>query len=466
MGGMSARFLGTGWARPHGAWRGLCVWILLALVAAGHVSAAGSTTRSNVVPGIKPFAPDEDSGGMALHALGICFEAYGHWSTYYRIVAVSGSAFKFVYDTTEAYEPLRDLYPVDVLATAATASGFPGAHWVLDAPMSKVKETVKAEVDKGHPLVAPFLKNDAYHGFVAIVGYDFDADIFYVQGALRDSTYARVPIPKQWSGPTAGPLGWATNPVFVLGDIDPKMAGDQGQDKMLLASGASMLRGGTLAYGLHGGEAQYMVGGARQATFGLPAYRLLSLDVAEAPIAITEAGKDTVDFGLIWRLDSQLGQLEHDRRYAAMALNYIVSRVSGGKSVDAGELVINVERTTEDVRALRKIFWNPVPYALNTVDSLAGYVDASKSVVFSIAGRDRLLQDLKDRGYRAFKTRWGPVIVADSHDKRLAAKLLVKSIESRERISLRMMEDLVNYVGVDLGVPPPEPIGPGKRRHK
>ena len=61
---------------------------------------------------------------------------------------------------------------------------------------------------------------------------------------------------------------------------------------------------------------------------------------------------------------------------------------------------------------------------------------------------------------------WGPVIIADSRDKRLQAKMLVKSIESRERMSLRTMEELINFVGVDLGVTPPEPAGPGRRRNK
>jgi len=466
MGGSRARFLsaGAGWRRA--ARRGLSIWILLLLVAAGHLAAAGPAPRSNTVPGVKAFLPDDDSGAMPLHALGICFEAYGHWSTYYRIVAASGAPFKVVYDTTEAYEPLRDLYPIDVLATASTSSGFPGAHWLLDAPIARVKETVKAEIDRGHPLIAPYLKKDAYRGFVAIVGYDYDANVFYVQGALRDSVYARVPIPKQWDGPTASPLGWATNPVFVLGDIDPQSVGGVGQDKALLATGISMLKGGTLDYGMHSGEKLLVPGGPSKAAFGIPAYRLLSLDVEKAPLVVAEAGADTVDFGLIWRLDAQLGQLEHDRRYAAMALGYIISRVTEGRSVDAAELVVNVDRTASDVKALRRIFWNQVPYAVSTVDSLIAYIDASPSVVFSIAGRDRYLQDLKDRGYQAFKTRWGPVIIADSRDKRLQAKMLVKSIESRERVSLRTMEELVNFVGVDLGVPPPEPAGPGRRRNK
>jgi hypothetical protein len=450
-----------------GAVGGLAAAVLLALAVAVQAADTGAAARSNRVPGVKPWARDDDAGGMALYALGACFEAYGHWSTYFRMVALSGSPFKVVYDTTEAYEPLRELFPVDVLKVAANAAGFPQARWLLDLPIDQVKEAVKDEIDKGHPVVAPFLKNDVYHGYVAIVGYDYDEGVFYVQGALRDTAYAKVPIPGQWSGPTASPVGWATNPVFVLGEMMTVRSEDPGQDKALLETGASLLRGGTLSYGLAAGEARYMAGaGPRQAAFGVPAYRLISWDVDRAPLVRAEGGQDEVNFGLIWRLDAQLGLLEHDRRYAAMALGYIVGRMKEGKHMEVQELTDNVERTGDEVRALRRIFWDQIPYAINTADGIAAYADSSGSIVFSIAGRDRLQKDLTDRGYGVFKTKWGPVMIADSRAKRLKAKLLVKSLETRESISMRMMEELAAYVGPDLGVEPQEPTGPARRRRK
>jgi hypothetical protein len=454
--------------RCRGIARTLLVFLILTSGAASlGVADRGKLAGANTVPLVKPFPMDFDAGSMAIRALGSCFEVYGHWSTYHYLVALSGSGFKFVYDTTDAYEPLRDLFPLDVLRTASDAAGFRDAHWEMDLPITAVKEIVKREVDKGHPLIAPFLKNDAYHGFFIIAGYDFDTGVFYLQGAFRDSNYVTVPIPESWSGPTASPMGWATNPIFVIGDlVEDRDNVDRGTDKAMVTTAISMLKGGTLAYGMHQGERQYMAPGVHQAAFGLPAYRLLSWDVENRPAVVEQDGKEVANFGLIWRLDAQLGQLNHDRRYAAQAFDYLVSRVAGGKSVEVEQLSANVERTAAEATDLRKIFWDQIPYALNTVDAVAGYVARSNSVVFSFAGRDRLFQDLADRGLKVFRTRWGPVIVSDSPEKRLRAKIMVKSLEARERASMKMMEELVEFIGPDLGIPPPEPRGPALRRRK
>lgn len=425
--------------------------------------------RSNQVPGIKAFTMDFDSGSMALHALGAALAASGHPSTYHRLVALCGAGFKFVYDTTEAYEPLRDVFPVDVLRDASSVTGFPDAHWEAGRSLADVKAIVKREIDQGRPLLAPFLKNDAYHGFFLIVGYDFDAGVFYLQGALRDSAYASVPIPKRWDGPTASPVGWADNPVFTLGAYDEGHGSDGalGLDKAMITTGMTLLRGGTLTYGSHPGELPYMQApGPHLATYGIPAYRLLSLDVGGGDLIVRKGSEDEANFGLIWRLDAQLGQLETDRANAATALSYLVPRVSGGKSVEVEELVANVHRTVTDVVALRKIFWDEIPHQINSPETIVSYVKNSNSMVFSFAGNDRYFQDLGDRGLRAFKTRWGPVIIADSPEKRLQARVLVRSLEARERASLGMMEGIEDFIAPDLGVPPPEPRKGGPRQRR
>jgi hypothetical protein len=147
-------------------------------------------------------------------------------------------------------------------------------------------------------------------------------------------------------------------------------------------------------------------------------------------------------------------------------VDYLVSRVTGGKSIDVEAIATNLERTAGEAAALRKIFWDAIPYEIRTVDDLVRYVEASGSIALSFAGRDRFLEDLKARGLRAMKTRWGPVVFADSPAKRLQARVLVKSMESRERASLAMMEQVVSYIGPDLGITPPEPTGPARRRRK
>ncbi|MFZ1946865.1 MAG: hypothetical protein WAW06_04910 [bacterium] len=448
---------------------GLVFW-LSACMGAGPAAGAdrvAPAARSNQVAGVTPFPLDLDSGSMALHAASSLLSAYGRPSSYARIEALSGACFKFVYDTTEAYEPLRDLFPIDVLKAASRAADLADAHWEMDLPIAAVKDLVKREIDKGHPVIAPFLKPDAYHGFFLIVGYDFDAGVFYLQGALRDSVYARVPIPDQWNGPTASPMGWAANPVFVGGDYLENRQEDAGLDKATVVTGIDLLRGGELTYGVHAGEQAYMASpGPHKAAFGIPAYRLLAWDVAKAPIVVEREGSEEANFGLLWRLDAQLSQLEQDRTYAADALDYLASRVSGGKSIDVEAIATNMDRTAGEAAALRKVFWDTVPYEIKTVDGIVRYVGDSGAIVLSFAGRDRLIEDLRARGLKALKTRWGPAIVADSPEKRLKARTLVRSLESRERASLAMMEQVVSYIGPDLGITPPETTGPARRRRK
>jgi hypothetical protein len=56
------------------------------------------------------------------------------------------------------------------------------------------------------------------------------------------------------------------------------------------------------------------------------------------------------------------------------------------------------------------------------------------------------------------------VVVDDSPAKRLRARLLAKSLETRDRVSLRALGEIARYVGADLGVPDQET--PKSRRHK
>jgi len=441
--------------RPNRIWPVLIASALIVAVPA----------LSNEVAGVKPFPRDEDAGAMALHALASCLDAAGAGASYNRLISLSGSAFTFVYDSTEAYEPLRDLFPTDVLKTSARAAGFPDAHWEMDRPIEAVKAIVKREIDSGRAVVAPFLKNDAYNGFFVITGYDFSRGIFKLQGALGDSAYAEVPIPASWSGPTASPMGWAANPVFVIGDRGPgQAAGDL--DKRMVETGMEVLRGGKLTYGLTPGELPYLESpGPHEAWYGIPAYRLLSLDVATRPLVIKRDGVEAVNFGLLWRLDSQLGQLQQNRRYAAMALDFLSSRVSGGKSTEVLVLSDNVTKTTVDARDLKEIFGDRIPFEINAADAVVKYVRGSKSMVFSLAGRDGLLEEVRTLGIKAFRSPWGPVVLDDSPAKRLRARLLVKSLEARDRASLRALGEIAAYVGPDLGVPEQE-TPKGRRQRK
>ena len=65
-----------------------------------------------------------------------------------------------------------------------------------------------------------------------------------------------------------------------------------------------------------------------------------------------------------------------------------------------------------------------------------------------------MLSGLEAYGLGARPTPWGPVVVLDSAEKRLRAKILVKSIASREKNSLYILEDIVEYIGKVTRVSP------------
>ena len=425
---------------------GVLTLLLAAPISAGQPQAAPEGAR--ILEGVEGFPLDYDSGNMGLHALSSCITAARGGSAYYSLIGLSGTAFKFVYDSTEAYEPLRDLYPVDVFRAAANAMGFPGARWEVNTSIDAVKSLIKSEIDSGQPLVAPFLKADAYHGFFVITGYDYDKNVFYLQGALGlDSGYAEVPIPEHWDGPTGSPEGWAVNPVFALGEARMGQEARGGPERRSVETGIRLFEGGTIEYGTHPGEGLYMGRpGPHTASYGLPAYELLSREVEGEPLLVEYGDGEKVNFGFIWRLDAQLGQLQHDRGQGTTYLRGLMRHIDPDYRGLLNEITESFEKVAAEVRLLRRLFWNPVPQWCAGPEDIMRYIEREKSIVYWIPDDD-LAAGLADHGLSAHSTPWGKVLILDSPEKRLRAKVLVKSIATREKNSLYVMQDMVGHIG-------------------
>lgn len=404
--------------------------------------------RTNRIENIKAFPLNHDSGSMALHALQSAISAYGLNASYQQVAGMSGAAFKFVYDASESYEPLRDVYPIDVLTTAAKALGFSKAHWETGKPIGAVKDMVKNEIDDGHPVLVPFITDEPYHGFFVITGYDFDKNILYLQGARRtEKGYVVVPIPEEWDGPTVSPAGWATNPIFIIG---PNSGGGIKRlrvEKRTVELGISVMKGGTLPYGSHPGEHLYMAGESpRQASYGLPAYDVLSSDIENEPFVIEVDGEERFNFGLIWRIDAQIGQLEHDRYQGGLFLRYLSGGVPSDRAEDLNEIILGFENVSKDANDFRPIFWDEVPSTLTDAQGIADYVSRRSSMIFKIWGPQKLRQDIEAMGFGTYNTPWGWVLVDDSHEKRMLAKTALRSIYVRDRRLLGLLEDIVDHI--------------------
>jgi hypothetical protein len=423
--------------------------VLTLCILVGWVGVAqADPLRANRVEGVKAFDLDHDSGSMALHALQSALGACGCETGYQRLMRVSGAAFKFVYDSTAAYEPLRDLYPMDVLTGASKGLGFDDAHWVTDEPIETVKAVIKREIDSGRPVLAPFLKPDAYHGFFVVTGYDYGQGLFYLQSAFEgDSGYVTVPIPEVWDGPTVSPAGWATNPIFVIGER--KRSGQEipMAEKEQVELAVSVMKGGRLTYGTKPSEYPYMARpGPHEALYGLPAYDLLSHDIENRELIKTKDGEATLDFAFIWRIDSQVGQLEHDRRnsgHLSMLVSLELPREDGA---GMGEARQSLDATADDAGELRRFFWHELPDTIEAGD-VAAYVRASSSIVFKLPDDEHLRDRLRAEGFDIFNTVWGWVLIDDSRAKRMLAKTELRSIVVREQRTLEILDGIVDRVG-------------------
>ncbi|MFH1312303.1 MAG: hypothetical protein ABIJ00_03670 [Candidatus Eisenbacteria bacterium] len=429
--------------------RVLSLVLALCLMATLAEGEENKHSGSNQLEGINPFPLDYDSGSMALYALKSSLDAYDVSTAYQRLTGLSGTAFKFVYDSTEAYEPLRDLYPMDALAEAATALGFYDAKWVTGKPIGAVKDIIKHEIDSGRPVLAPFLKADAYRGFFIVTGYDFDRDLLYLQGAFEgDSAYVTVPIPETWDGPTVSPAGWATNPVFVIGEakrLDQKTleAGKEPVERAI-----SAMKGGSLPYGLHPGERAYMgQPGPHEALYGFPAYDLLSHEIEHRELIDRTDGGAQLDFAFLWRINSQVGQLEHDRRSARFFAKLLSRELPDEKRADVSDVMQSLAETADDAGILRKFFWHVITDTM-TAGDVAGYVKANTSMVFRLPDVEPLLNELQADGFEIFETAWGWLLVDDTPRKRTLAKTALRSIIVRERRSLDLLEGIADHIGI------------------
>lgn len=421
-----------------------------------------SAAKANRIEDVPVFRPDHDSGPMAIHALRSCLEAMGSSYTYANLAGVSGSAFKFVYDTTEAYEPLRDLFPVDVLQTAAEQMGFADAHWSKDRSRDYVMDVIKREIDAGRPLIAPDLRAGKYSGMCVIVGYDLEANHVLIQGAFSRAGYDSVPLGDAWDGPTASPDGWAGNPVFILGRTRIG-SGDAraGRSRPAVTAAIEIMKGGDLEYGEHPGEALYLgEAGRHKAAYGLKAFDLLSHDMAERPLVTMRDGEPHLDLGFLWRIDSQVGQLQHDRSHAYSYLRQLRSSVQPQHYLLLEELYDGVRATSEDARSLRQIFWQTVPADVTTAEGALAYARQNPCIVIDVTPRAGVADELRSMGEAVFETPWGSVLVDDTPEKRMGARLLARALTSRERNSIRMLEELLPYVDTRVEQERPE----GKER--
>ncbi|MBI1907260.1 MAG: hypothetical protein HYS20_13665 [Rhodocyclales bacterium] len=404
---------------------------------------------------VPSFERNHDAGSMAMLALEATLATQGESRPAWWLAGMSGDAFKFVYDTGAVFEPLRDRVPLDVLTLACQAAGWTG-HWRLAARTGEITALVRASVQRGCPVITPFLGSRWYHGMVLIVGIDDTARQFVLRTAREDSRscagYQTVAMPEHWDGPVPGGVAWADTPLFVLaGRVSPPapdaLLGDA------LARAAQLHAGAPLPYADHPGAQRYSDAplAGRAARQGEAALGALRQDLAEAELG---------DFALIWRIDAQLGQLHYDRANAAHFLR-AVARANPARGAHFLRAVVGAhpargplleaalcyEATARIAARVQAALWDKQLRQTPDLTGVRTGIDAGTSLVHALGHLPREDIAALGRDVAVLETPWGPAAIVDSPRRRQCILDLVDGIIANERRCVAMLQDAARNVG-------------------
>lgn len=389
----------------------------------------------HAIPEVPAFLRSEDAGGMAMLALEAALRALGEDRPAWWLAGASGDAFKFVYDRGNVFEPLRDRAPVDAVSLACAAAGWRG-RWMTGASMGEVRALVQEAVRRGAPVLAPFLGDRWYHGLVLIVGVDDARDAFLLQLARNDpaatADYEVLPIPEGWSGPVPGPAAWADNPIFVI----EERTGAPGADTVFrraLALATEVHAGPPLPYANHPGADEYsgppLAG--REALQGQAALEALREDVAETEVA---------GFGLVWRMDAQLGQLAYDRSNAAAFVDHAAEGLEGGPATAALREAARGYRETATLAAeLHRAYWDKRWSRESDRQAVRAGLMGSTSFVHGVGALEGDDMEWFRHFVPVMETAWGPAAILDGPRRRAVNTALADRILENERRCVELL---------------------------
>lgn len=384
------------------------------------------------IPDVPPFDRNDDAGCMAMLALEAALATQGDSWPAWWLAGMSGDAFKFVYDPGTVFEPLRDRVPVDVLTLASRAAGWAG-HWCLDVPTRDVPALVRESVQRGCPVITPFLGERWYHGMVLIVGIDPSKRQFLLRIARKNdgagSNYETIAIPERWDGPVPGAVAWAGTPLFILdGRISPPnecQLFDQA-----FARAAGLHTGAPLPYADHPGAQRYsgppLAG--RSAHQGESALRALREDLADG---------EFIDFGRIWRIDAQLGQLHYDRTNAGRFLRAAAGQHHAGRLL--WEAAQHYEATARIAAQLQAAFWDQRLEQSSDLPGVSAGIGDTSSLVYAVGHLPPV--PLASLGHKVplLEIPWGSAAVVDSPPRRRAVLDMVDRIIDHEECSVALL---------------------------
>ncbi len=386
-------------------------------------------TAPCIIPDVPAFERNDDAAGMAMTALEAALATRGGGRPAWWLAGMSGDAFKFVYDRGAVFEPLRDRVPLDVLTLACRAAGWDG-QWRCGLNAAQAAALVQASVQRGCPVITPFLGSKWYHGMVLIVGIDAAKGVYFLRVAReRGNGHETVCIPERWDGPVPGPLAWADTPLFLLQGRLPPPGPDEAL-RAALGRAVELFEGAPLPYAAHPGAQRYSEPplAGRAAFQGEAALHALKEEVAAGGI---------VGFDLIWRIDAQLGQLRYDRGNAARCLRAMAEQHQASGPLQ--EAALHYEVTAQCAGQLQAAFWDKRLQQTAELRSLHAAIDGSASLVYAVGhlppGELATLRCMAP----VLETPWGPAAVIDAPQRRGSALELVDRIIEREHLCVALL---------------------------
>lgn len=387
---------------------------------------------------VAPFLLHPDAGDCGVYAVQSVLQALDRKASYHTLKAVSGDGFKFVYDRQDVFEPMRDLTPTDFVRDALAFYNVEGS-WHGNLALEEVDKVLAESLEAGWPVITSNLL-DTHTGYQIIFGIEpGDVPRIAVRGGLLEADLEEddspkrpsrwVPIDALWDGPVSSRARWVSTPLFIIEDTGSKRA-PKLVDRLEQAASAGnrACEVFEIPYGTTGLEDVYAAEpvAGRAAAHGAEAWAVLGEEIKSRP--------SLADTGFIWKVDTVMRRLAHDREALAEFFGKHAGRAKGRTKAALSQLVETLEATVEGARELRALVWHREALEATTAEEMQSYLTSTRALAFPLGDTPGLGDELRERGYgdRIHEHTWGDAIMMEDNVRWLEVVRSVRELADLE----------------------------------
>jgi len=168
----------------------------------------------------------------------------------------------------------------------------------------------------------------------------------------------------------------------------------------------------------------------RRVPQGLRALENMKKEVAET---------EPLNWGVIWRMDAQCGQLAHDRMNAAKFLRYIAEKYPKYKDLlNTAEVY---KETSKSASELKQAYWDKRWSLETSRQTFREKVKNTNSFVYQIPVLKEEDINWIHRVLPVQNTPWGPAIIVDGPRRRKQNTNLVNKIITNEKQAIKQIQN-------------------------